>query len=162
MDDIRALYAYSAWANARILDTADRLSDEQFSAAVGASFPSVHETLVHTLGAQRHWLYRWQNQTPPRFLEMSDCPDRASLRALWQTIEAQTVDFLADLDEALLDERIQYTTRSGQTFVFSLRLMLLHQALHAMQHRSEVAVMLTQFGHSPGDLDFLTYIVSLA
>ena len=43
---------------------------------------------------------------------------------------------------------------------------MLHQANHATQHRtplrgvlrSEVAAMLTQFGHSPGELDLLRYL----
>ncbi len=33
--------------------------------------------------------------------------------------------------------------------------MMLHQVNHATQHRSEVAVIWTQFGHSPGALDLL-------
>jgi uncharacterized damage-inducible protein DinB len=35
---------------------------------------------------------------------------------------------------------------------------MMHQVNHATQHRSEAAVMLTQFGHSPGWLDLLYYI----
>ncbi|MER3418993.1 MAG: hypothetical protein C4290_00025, partial [Chloroflexota bacterium] len=37
--------------------------------------------------------------------------------------------------------------------------LLLHQANHATQHRSEVAYLLTQMGHSPGDLDLLAYLL---
>lgn len=33
--------------------------------------------------------------------------------------------------------------------------VMLHVANHATQHRSEVALMLTTFRHSPGDLDIL-------
>jgi uncharacterized damage-inducible protein DinB len=35
--------------------------------------------------------------------------------------------------------------------------MMLHVANHGTLHRSEVAAMLTSYGHSPGDLDFLFY-----
>ena len=35
---------------------------------------------------------------------------------------------------------------------------MLHQVNHATQHRSEVAAMLTGFGHSPGWLDLIRYL----
>ena len=36
--------------------------------------------------------------------------------------------------------------------------MMLHQAFHSHQHRGEVALILTQLGHSPGELDFNDYM----
>ena len=38
---------------------------------------------------------------------------------------------------------------------------MVHQVNHATQHRSETALLLTQAGHSPGDLDFLRYFDAL-
>jgi uncharacterized damage-inducible protein DinB len=35
--------------------------------------------------------------------------------------------------------------------------MMQHIANHGTQHRSEVAAMLTEAGHSPGDIDMLFY-----
>jgi uncharacterized damage-inducible protein DinB len=35
---------------------------------------------------------------------------------------------------------------------------LVHVVNHGMQHRSECAVMLTNFGYSPGDLDMTRFL----
>jgi uncharacterized damage-inducible protein DinB len=36
--------------------------------------------------------------------------------------------------------------------------ILFHQTNHAMQHRSEVALLMTDMGHSTGEMDFGYYI----
>lgn len=155
---IRTLYAYSAWANNRILDTAAHLTHEEFVVEVGTSFASVRDTLVHTLSAQRYWLSQFQKQEPTRRLVGTDFADVAAIRALWQETEGQTQAFLDGLDDAALEEIIPTTDRTGRVYPYKLWQIMTHQANHATQHRSEVAVMLTQFGHSPGDLDYLDYI----
>ena len=63
LEGIRDLYAYSAWANARILDTAAQLTAEQFTAS-GDGFDSIRDTLVHTASAQWLWLERWREKSP--------------------------------------------------------------------------------------------------
>lgn len=155
---MKTLYAYIHWANERILSTAVRLSADQFTAQVGASFPSVRDTLVHTLSSQNVWLHRFQKQPAPDRLEPADFADVTAVHARWQEVEARTQTFVAGLSEDALGEVIHMTDRSGRVWSYTLWQMMAHQANHAMQHRSEVAVMLTQFGHSPGDLDFLDYI----
>jgi uncharacterized damage-inducible protein DinB len=68
---VGTMYAYNDWANARILDTAARLDPDRYRADHGASFGSVHDTLVHIMGAQWLWLSRWQG-TSPRALPSPD------------------------------------------------------------------------------------------
>ncbi len=155
---LRTLYAYSNWANNRVLDTAEKLSAEQFTASVGTGFPSVRDTLAHTLSAQWHWLHRFQKQPRPTGIVGADFADVAALRARWQGVNDQTQAFLVALTEEKLAEVISMQDREGNTFHYTLWQMMAHQANHAQQHRSEVAAMLTQFGHSPGDLDFLDYV----
>jgi uncharacterized damage-inducible protein DinB len=155
---IRELYDYSAWANARILDTAAALTPAQLVAPGGASFDSVRDTLVHTMGAQWLYLERWHGRAPRAMPDATAFPDLAAVRARWDVIERDTQAFVAGLDEARLAAPLAYTNMQGETWTYPLWLQMIHQVNHATQHRSEAAVLLTQLGHSPGWLDLLYFV----
>ena len=155
---IRTLYDYNTWANKHILDTAAQLGAERFVAKVGASFDSARDTLVHIMSSQWLWLSRWHGSSPRAVLSPADFPDLAVIRARWEPIEDDTRAFVGGLADAELGRVIEYVTTAGEPKAFPLWQLMAHQVNHATQHRSEVAVMLTQFGHSPGGLDFLRFL----
>ena len=154
--EMRALYTYSSWATRRILDTADRLGLKQFIASNGGA-GSIREILAHTASAQWTWLGRWQGAAPRPHWDAAEFPSVASLRARWIGVEEETHDFLAGLEEGDLARDISYVNFKGESWRYPLWQAMLHQANHATQHRSEAALLLTQCGSSPGDLDFLRY-----
>jgi len=155
---IQTLYRYNAWANTRILDTATRVTPQQFLAGGGASYDSLRETLVHTMSGQWIFLERWRGRSPRAMLDAQHFPDLASIRGHWDGIERETHVFVAELSDAQLIRDVEYTNTEGERWTYPLWQQMIHQVNHATQHRSEAAVMLTQFGHSPGWLDFLYYI----
>ncbi len=157
LEGIRDLYAYSAWANARILDTAEQLTQEQFTTP-GAGLGSIRDTLVHTASAQWLWLARWRGASPTELWNPADIPDMATLRNHWDEVEAATSTYIATLREPDLARVVSYVNFQGETWSYPLWQQLLHQVNHATQHRSEAALLLTQLGHSPGWLDFLVYV----
>lgn len=157
-DVVRNLYDYNAWANARILDTAATLTPEQLLAPGGASFDSVRDTLVHTMGAQWLYLERWNGRSPRAMPEPAAFAGLAAIRARWDAVEHDTQAFVAALDDARLAAVVEYTNFQGEAWTYPLWQQMIHQVNHATQHRSEAAVLLTQLGHSPGWLDLLHFV----
>lgn len=159
-DDLRLLFAYNYWAHARILKAAANLSHEQFitpGAATGLG--SVRDTLVHILGAEHVWRRRCQEGASPASLPTTDdFPTLAALAVAWQSEEAAMRAFLASLDDTALDHMVHYRTTKGVAMQNTLWHILTHVLHHGTQHRSEVAILLTTYGHSPGDLDFILYL----
>lgn len=91
-------------------------------------------------------------------LDARQFPDLAAIRTSWQNIEHDTREFVANLGESDLARVIRYINREGEEWGYPLWQHMIHQVNHATQHRSEVALILTEFGHSPGSLDFLYFI----
>jgi uncharacterized damage-inducible protein DinB len=155
---VRSLYRYNTWANAQVLKAAVKLTPAQLHEAGGASFDSVHGTLVHALAA--HWLYleRWHGRSPRAMPEPAQFAGLAAIRARWDEIERDTQAFLGTLDDTTLAATIAYTNFHGERWAYPLWQQMIHQVNHATQHRSEAAVMLTRHGCSPGGMDLLYYI----
>ena len=163
LDMLRLLYSHNAWANARILDTAAALTPEQSRTPNIAGLASVHDTLTHTLGAQQLWFSRWRCTSLVTTPAPADYPDLAAIRERWEKLEADTGAFVAALgvDEEHDPARdVTYANTRGQTWTKPLWQLLLQQVTHAAQHRSEIAAMLTHYGHSPGWLDLVIFLDS--
>jgi uncharacterized damage-inducible protein DinB len=157
LDAIRSLYHYNDWANYRILITTSGLTPEQFLSPVGLSYSSVRDTLVHTMSAEWIWLLRWKGTSPSAMLELTDFPNLESIQTRWGTIKAETQQFIDQLNPLQLGEVVSYVNTRGEKWSYPLWQQMIHQVNHATQHRSEVAAIITYFGNSPGDLDYLVY-----
>jgi uncharacterized damage-inducible protein DinB len=157
LDVIRSLYQYNAWANHRILLATSELTSEQFLAQTGSSYPSVHDTLIHTMSAEWIWLSRWKGSSPSAMFEATGFPKLQSIQTRWETIEVETQQFIDQLNPLQLGEVVAYVNTRGEKWSYPLWQQMIHQVNHATQHRSEVAAILTHFGYSPRDLDYLVY-----
>lgn len=157
-DIIQQFYRFNAWANTRILNNAALLNPAQYSAQTNPSFGSVHNTLAHIMSVHWVWLNRWRGVSLSGFYDPLSFPDLASLRARWDVIEQETQAFTLTLTEATLINPITYISFRGREWTYPLWQMMLHQVNHATQHRSETALILTDYDHSPGTMDFLYFV----
>ena len=119
LEEIRDLYAYSAWANARILDTAAQLTPEQFTTS-GDGFDSIRDTLVHTASVQWLWLERWRDASLRELWDPAGFADMAALRTRWEEVEAATSEYIATLREPDLARVVSYVNFQGSVGLSTL------------------------------------------
>lgn len=155
--DLRILYEYNYWANRRILAAAARVSQAQASAPSRHN-GSLRHILLHTLDSEFGWRMRCQhNQSTPDLSE-ADFPTLDELGRRWGEEETAMRAYLAGLQDDNLTGLVRYTTDSGEKRERVLWHCLLHVVNHGTQHRSEAAALLTEYGSSPGDLDFTVFL----
>lgn len=157
--DLLTLYEYNYWANERILAAAAKISPEQWSAPSKFPFGSLHGTLLHTLDTEFGWRMRCQyNQSTPD-LSAAEFPTLDAIKRRWDEEETAMRAYLAGMRDDELDGMVRYSTDSGEKRERVLWHCLQHVANHGTQHRSEAAALLSDYGSSPGDLDFTLFLI---
>lgn len=156
--DIQLLYRYNAWANARILNAAAKVTQEQFLAADSYPHGGLRGTLTHTLMAEWIWRNRWEGNSPTYFFKPEDFPTFESLRMRWQEEDKFLNAFLEALTDEKLNAPFQFKTTRGAEMENILWQAMSHVVNHGTQHRSEAAAMLTELGFSPGDIDLIVFL----
>jgi len=155
--DILTLYKYNQWSNAKILNAAANVTQEQYLAP--ASFPhgGLRGTLVHTLFAEWIWRTRWEGTSPTYRLKPEDFPTLQSLCMRWTEEEKHLMDFVEGLTDERLNNTFSYMNTSGKPFTRILWQAMAHVVNHGTQHRAEAAALLTDLGCSPGDVDLIYF-----
>ena len=99
--------------------------------------------------------------SPRALLTVEELPTLQAIRTGWQSEEEKMRAFIAGLTDSDLKRAIPYRTTEGTQRATPLGQILHHVVLHGMQHRSEMAAILTNFAHSPGDIDLIVFLRSL-
>ncbi len=156
-DDIRALYDFNAWANARTIEPCAALSRDEFLRQNGSSFPSVRDTLAHIYGAEWIWLERWQGRRPGGLPKPEDFADLASLRGKWDATAKQLLEFAHSRTTDDLHAPMTTYTLDGTAYTQPLWQMMQHVVNHGSYHRGQIAAFLRQLGHKPQATDLIRY-----
>jgi len=156
--DITLIYKYNQWANKKILEQVSNVTQDQFTAP--ATFPhgDLRGTLVHILFAEWIWRHRWEGTSPVVRLNPEDFPSFESLQSRWADEEGLLMKFIENVTDDQLESHFFYTSTEGSPYERVLWQAMLHLINHGTQHRSEAAALLTDYGHSPGDIDFIYFL----
>ncbi|HEY4878533.1 MAG TPA: DinB family protein [Candidatus Acidoferrales bacterium] len=157
VEDFLLLYDFNPWANRRTLDSCAVLTESQFVQDLGSSFPSIRDTLAHSMLVEWVWLERWHNRAPDKYPPASDFPNLASIRARWSEIERNLLDYIAALKPEELHRVVHHKTMAGAPQAQPLWQMLQHLVNHGSYHRGQVATMLRQSNEKPVGTDLITF-----
>ena len=161
-EDIILLYQYNDWANKRILETAEKLTLDQLTAANDLGWGSLRGALTHMLSAETRWrqFLNAEGETDERWGERR-FGNIAALRERWRRENEALWDYLHALRDVDLYGSVT-RQRGDRQYRLLLWQCLVHVVNHGTQHRAECAALLTGFGHSPGDMDFTVFLNSRA
>lgn len=141
-----SLVRYTVWADGRLLDAAQGIDDEQYA--------QIRDQLAHMLGTQHFWYAKWTGGT--RQEPSVESLDRA--RQEFAASHERLLAYIGALTAEEWDQEGQWWKEWGYENRMKLGESITQVFYHGVQHRSEIAVVLSLWGHSPGDVDYLTFL----
>jgi uncharacterized damage-inducible protein DinB len=154
---ISLLYQYHFWANERILQQTALINADDFE-NTSINYVKFRQTLAHLFHADSVWLSRWLGEPAPSFEFRDSLLTLDQIRGFASEVRARQQAFLDGLTPQDLERVVSYTTSQGVAFSEPLWPLMLHVVNHGTQHRSELALLLTILGRSPGDLDLIVFL----
>lgn len=154
------LFDYNTEKDRQIIDLAEQLTDEQLSAPQPNGHQSLAQTLLHLATVEWSWSfgirerYRPTENWPP----FQEFPGFEALRERHEQETTLFRDYLDSLSDEDFDTAFSMVRNTGESMSFIPWELMMHRLLHSAQHRAELGVMLTEFGQSPGDTDYLFYM----
>jgi uncharacterized damage-inducible protein DinB len=158
IQDILTIYDYNYWANKKILVSSAKVNQEQFGATATFPYGGLCGTLLHILDTEWGWRALFQNIDSATDLMETEFTTLAALEARWREEETAMRAYLTSLSDEDMESHLYYTTDTGVERDRILWHCLLHVVNHGTQHRSEAAALLTNYGQSPGDVDFTVFL----
>ena len=147
MKQILQQYAvYNIWANQRILDCINNLSDDQIDREIASSFSSIKKTVLHIWDAESIW---WQRLKLSEKIIRPSEEFTGNFTELVKKLDQQSTewkDWVDNATEVQLQHVFAYQNTKKEQFKQPVYEMLLHLFNHGTCHRGQLVTMLRQLG----------------
>jgi uncharacterized damage-inducible protein DinB len=149
------LFAHNTWANLKLLDFCEQLSDAELDATAIGCFGSIRATLAHIVGAEVSYVVRVNGKQPPHALVRGQFPGFVVLKdvARWAG------DELLQLALSARKETIVQEREGALSCEYPLASLIVQEITHATEHRTQIAAIITQLGLEPTDMSVWQYMV---
>ncbi|HKV83734.1 MAG TPA: DinB family protein [Ktedonobacterales bacterium] len=154
MDTLRSLYAYNAWANARVFAVCRDIDQPRLEAQAPGTYGTIARTLQHLVVVEDAYIH----------MLLGDSLERVESR------EDHDVGWFADRSAQLGREYPDLLANAGESFYadalvipwFDFTLTkhdgLLQVLSHSAQHRAQVLSIVGARGQEVPDLDYVLYV----
>ena len=156
-DDADRLFAYTVWANHRVMRAAATLDPDDFRRDLKSSHGGVRGTLAHMMAAEWIWLERWKGVSPTRMADEGEFSDVVALRDRWAAIEEHRRSWLETLRPEAMAETVRYRDTKGNEWAQPLWHLVQHVANHGTYHRGQVIALLRLLGAKPVTTDMVLW-----
>ena len=148
-------FKYNLWANLRLLDACAQLSDAQLDATMKGTFGSVRETLMHMLAAEEGYARTLTGKIPtPPLGDLTHFPEFDELRRRAKGSGEALITFAEQGEQGKLSQILHL---DGGTYDGPVIVVVIQAINHAIDHRSQIATLLSQQDIEPPDLDGWAY-----
>jgi uncharacterized damage-inducible protein DinB len=145
-------FRYNLWANLRLLDACAQLTNTQLDGTLPGTYGSVRQTLMHLISSEEGYAKHGPGEAlTPHLDEKDDFPGFDDLR---RRAEHSGNQLIAFAEQGNLGRVLHL---DNGTYDATVMIVLLQAINHGIDHRSQIATLLSQQGITAPDLDAWAY-----
>ena len=151
---LTTLFAHNGWANLKLLNFCEQLSDAHLDATAIGCFGSIRDTLWHIVGAEVSYVYRVNGKLPPQPVSRGVFPGFAVMKdvAHWTNNELLQLTLSARHDTMVTE------SEGADHVAYPLASLIMQAINHATEHRAQIATIITQLDLEPPDMSGWKYM----
>lgn len=145
---------YNNWANERILEACQELSEEQLATLAPGAYGTIRETLEHIIRAEAYYVHLLAGSRPQPAFQWDDHPSLQELRVYNRQVAGALVD---------IAQRIKPTDKAndewdGEQHHYHALAVFIQIINHGVEHRTNITTILNQGLATPPDVDGWGYL----
>jgi uncharacterized damage-inducible protein DinB len=157
--DIKDLFGYNWYARRKFLKSTTEIPWEAIIESRGASFDCIRNIFVHSLQAEQSWIRFLHGKSTKEIWEIpfTKFADANAIREYADEVEAETNEYLKNLQEEMLEKVLNVKRRDGTIEQHTVEDILIHVVEEEIHHRGELLCIYWQLNIRPPYTSYMAY-----